>query len=385
MAISAYVGLMGSGKSYNAVKNVLIPAWKQQRKTYTNIPLDIELIEQHFGVTPVQFTIEEIQEDETWFDQVENGSVVVLDECWELWPAGTKSTNIRLDQKDFLTKHRHKVGENGKIVEPVFVTQDLSQLASFVRNLVNTTYHHVKQDQIGVNNRYRVDVYSGAVTGQKPPVKRRIREFYGKYESDTFIYYKSQTQSKSDLHGDEQSTDKRNNILKSPMMIFYAVFPFVVLAFVIFYGLPALKNFFGGGDDMQQPINNDIEKIEGGSPSPDQNNSPPARPKPRLTPEQIAIKHLFDVNKVYISYSEFYKFSRKQKGTYFYSFTFENNDNKSLVKQFELERFDVSVISVNECLALILFNNKQYSVQCYKHVPEETNHGVDLANAAPSL
>lgn len=37
MAISAYIGIPGSGKSYEAVYNVIIPAFTSGRRVVTNI------------------------------------------------------------------------------------------------------------------------------------------------------------------------------------------------------------------------------------------------------------------------------------------------------------------------------------------------------------
>ncbi|SUX73736.1 Zonula occludens toxin [Citrobacter freundii] len=37
MAISAYIGIPGSGKSYEAVCNVIIPAFTSGRRVVTNI------------------------------------------------------------------------------------------------------------------------------------------------------------------------------------------------------------------------------------------------------------------------------------------------------------------------------------------------------------
>lgn len=45
MAIKAYVGLMGSGKSYEVVSNVIIPALGRGRRVISNIAgLDFEAI-----------------------------------------------------------------------------------------------------------------------------------------------------------------------------------------------------------------------------------------------------------------------------------------------------------------------------------------------------
>src|SRR5690554_4502360 len=89
----------------------------------------------------------------------------------------------------------------------------------FVRQLVEETYRAVKLTAIGQRNRYRVDVYMGAATGQRPG--KPIRQLYGKYKPEIYQYYKSHTRNKTDFAaGMEEKADDRANVLKSPFIRF---------------------------------------------------------------------------------------------------------------------------------------------------------------------
>jgi len=156
MPIPAYIGLQRSGKSYNVVEHQILKAAKTGRTIYTNIPLNVELFAQHFpDCKIVIFTIDEIKNDNTWFQTIlEKGSLCVIDEAWRLWPSGLKVTDMQDDHKEFIAMHGHWIGANKQITQPVIVTQDLSQICSYVRGLVDTTYIHQKLDKVGQPNRF---------------------------------------------------------------------------------------------------------------------------------------------------------------------------------------------------------------------------------------
>lgn len=119
------------------------------------------------------------------------GSLIVIDEIWQLWPAGTNARNVRDQYKSFLAEHRHLVGENGLATEIVFVTQDLSQIANFTRSPIETTFRVTKLTNLGLKNHYRVDVYYGAATGASPPISKRASEIQGKFKKEIYALYKS--------------------------------------------------------------------------------------------------------------------------------------------------------------------------------------------------
>ena len=220
MSIVGYAGLPGSGKSYGVVENVVIPALEAGRHIITNIPLKLGRLSDDFPQGKVtMFDNKEAEDDPTFFDLERHpaGVIWIIDEAWRFWKSGMKATNIPQCQKEFFTEHRHNVGPDGRTNEIVLVTQDLAQLCAFVRGLVEETYRAVKLTAIGQKNKYRVDVYMGAATGQKPG--KPMRQLFGSYKPEIYQYYKSHTRNKTDFAaGMEEKADDRANVLKHPLI-----------------------------------------------------------------------------------------------------------------------------------------------------------------------
>lgn len=235
MAIHAYVGLPGHGKSYGVVEHVIIPSLKQNRHVVTNIPLDSDALLMDFGGYITQL-------DDEWHliedlgTVAPNGCVLVLDELWARWPSGLKQEDLSFTDTDLLTKHRHKVDSKGKSMRIVLVTQDLSQIASSVRILVESTYKMTKLTK----KRFRVDIYKGPVKGEKPSKTALIRQTLGAYKPEVYQYYKSATQSETGDVGDESSADGRNSPFRSTKLWSYLI-GFCLFSFL---AVSQLKNFF---------------------------------------------------------------------------------------------------------------------------------------------
>ncbi len=251
MAIDAYTGLPRSGKSYSVVKNVILPSLKEGREVHTNIPLTAKLKDAYPG------QIHQFPAD--WFndtdlcDKFPPGAVVIMDELWRRWPAGLKANNVNFKDKEFLAEHGHNVNEFGHTTRVVLVSQDLSQIAAFARDLVSVTYRSTKLDAVGADSRFRVDIYQGAVTGQNPPKSKLNRTVFDKYEDEYYQWYSSSTKSMTGSVGDESRADKRNNIWKSPFIIFSIAGPLLGIPLLVWYvgGI-----FFGGmgmGDNLEKP------------------------------------------------------------------------------------------------------------------------------------
>lgn len=245
MAIEAYVGLPGHGKSYGVVEHVIIPSIKEGRHVVTNIPLECDDLLADFGVQGSNIT----QLPEDWFERedmsdfIPHGSVAVLDELWRRWPAGLKANQALLADKALLAEHRHRVDEQGRSMRIVLVTQDLSQLSSWVRILVEQTYKMTKLTALGSKRKFRVDIYLGAPTGQNIPKSRLIRQTFGQYKKEIYRYYSSATQSATGSVGDESKADKRGNVWRSPFIIFSIAGPIVGIPLIVWW----LSGFFLGG------------------------------------------------------------------------------------------------------------------------------------------
>lgn len=237
MAIDAYVGKPGHGKTYGVVEHVIIPSLKQGRQIITNIPLKGGDLIRDFGGSVVQLP-------DDWFEVAElselvpNGSVLVLDEVWRRWPKGQKSNQVNVSDKALLAEHRHRVDELGNSMRVVLVTQDLSQIAAWTYPLVETTYRVKKYGRLV----YRLNVYDGCVTGDSPPKSRRIKQSPGKFSKHIFKYYISATQSKTGGVGDESTADARGSILRSWGLWAICLFVIVCGSFSYF----GLRTFFNG-------------------------------------------------------------------------------------------------------------------------------------------
>lgn len=216
MAITAYVGLPGSGKSYSVVEYVILPALNSGRVIATNMPLNYDEV---FAVYPdARGRVYPLQSDtpEGWsllWNKIPKGALVVLDEIWQFWPAGLKADSMNSACKAFLAEHRHCVGE-GRSTEIVIIIQDLSNAAQYVRNLVDKTYLSVKLDMVGATKKFRVDIYQGSVKGPRYPKSGILRTLYGSYKPQVYRYYLSHTKSETGAAGDETRADGRANIFK---------------------------------------------------------------------------------------------------------------------------------------------------------------------------
>jgi zona occludens toxin len=240
VSIYAYVGLPGSGKSYNVVAHVILPALREGRRVVTNVPCFrervFELLAKEGVAQPGElqtFPIEEVSQDpELIRKYVLPGDVFVLDEVWRLWPSGMKANDIPEVYKALLAEHRHMLDTSGRACHIVLVVQDLANIAVFARRLVEQTFLHTKMGHMGQEGRFRVDIYQASMTGVIGPVKQRIRESYGSYSSDVWDLYKSHTKSESAVKGiNEKSVDRRGNILRSPLIAIGL--PLTFVAFIV--------------------------------------------------------------------------------------------------------------------------------------------------------
>lgn len=232
MAIDAYTGLPGSGKSYGVMEHVIMPSLQEGRHILTNIPLELDLLREKFPDCSIEQMKQGWENDPDWADTVPNGCVLVVDEVWRRWKSGQKVSGCNPKDLELLKEHRHRVDEKGNSMRVVLVTQNASDLASWVRDLVATLYVMEKLDHAGLGKRFKVDIYRGCPTGKKIPENLKTRTTYGTYKKEVYQYYKSATQSQTGMVGDESKADKRASMWRSPMLwLFLAGGPiFIVIA-----------------------------------------------------------------------------------------------------------------------------------------------------------
>jgi len=356
MSIIAYTGLQGSGKSYGVVANVLIPAIKTGRRVFTNIPLKQDhWLAEHDGRCPVQFDMQDLIDNPNWFNEVfEPGAICVLDELWRLWPSGLKANQVPVQHKSFLAEHRHLVGDDGFASEIVFVTQDLDQIASFARSLVEYTYRAEKLSAVGQDKRFRVDVFQGPVRGPAPPKTRRIRELYGTYKPEIFDYYYSHTMSETGGSGLEEKPDQRYNMLKSTSLKARLI-AIPVLAFVVYWGGSSVLDYYGGGDDS---VGQGVDQSPAAQPVGQAQKAPPSRPVPQARPQHHDVLSGRSLSIIW---------NNENGDVLEYRIAAETDDGHTAELGFrDLIALDYEVRPVNQCLLVLTINGKKRVVTCRK-------------------
>lgn len=242
MAINAYTGLMGSGKSYEVVENVILPALLAGRRVVTNVAnLQIPEITAYLvksGAdaskigTIVQIKHEDVikpfffpPEDGKGLPKdvlpvVQGGDLVVIDECWRFWPSGGK---MPLAHMEFFRMHRHFINvETSVTCDIVLVVQDIGDLDRKLKAVVENTYVMTKLKALGLTTRYRVDIYA------RVKIRNPYRSLQRKYNKEIFELYRSYSQG-GGQSGNEVAIDDRSNVFKGAL--FTIVLPLVVIVF----------------------------------------------------------------------------------------------------------------------------------------------------------
>lgn len=233
MAIKAYVGRMGSGKSYEVVSVVILEALRRGRRVVSNIAgLDAlemrellieegccddaigELVHvEHDAVLDPKFW----RTDKDAADGVEAfilpGDLLALDEIWRFW-SGFAAKDMPARVMNFFRMHRHFADpETGVTCDVALITQDVGDIARRVRAVIEETYRMEKLTAIGSSSRYRVDVFSGGKTTGKP-----LRQIQRKYDPRYFALYSSHSQKQAGgASAKEENIDARGNILKGAL------------------------------------------------------------------------------------------------------------------------------------------------------------------------
>ncbi|TCO81104.1 zona occludens toxin [Plasticicumulans lactativorans] len=250
MSIVSFCGKPRSGKSYSCIEHVLLPALEKGRSVWCNIPLMMDVIRSRFPTASVSwFDAGEWLRDPESIEQVEPGSILIIDECWRLFPSGQKSNVAPMAFRSFLAEHGHRTAGDWT-TEVVLICQDLSQIAGWVRVLVERTYVTTKLSALGTPDRFRLEVFSGPVGVDRAPKRQLVQSYFKKYDSAVYQYYKSQT--KGEGHGKEELQGVKASIWRRP--IFWLVIPAALVGAV--WASLNLRHFFKGGavEGVPQPV-----------------------------------------------------------------------------------------------------------------------------------
>ncbi|HHV0795749.1 TPA: zonular occludens toxin domain-containing protein [Escherichia coli] len=203
MAISAYIGIPGSGKSYEAVCNVIIPAFTSGRRVVTNIyGLQKDKITERYpdatGEIIVVDNDDVLKADFFPFKGGEGsfcqfGDLIVIDEAWRIFGSDKDMT---AEKKSFIAEHRHFTHpETGISCDLVIVNQSLSNIARFLKDKIETTFS-VGSDvpvlgSVTVNNNTTTQSVeyrsSGVLFNVTPSIKSRTMDLKIQQQLSNFV------------------------------------------------------------------------------------------------------------------------------------------------------------------------------------------------------
>ena len=186
MTIYLLEGKPGAGKSYHAMKDILVPSLKNKRKVFHNLPVNVGNLEgSKFypgALHNLLFTInkEEILTlDKENVDQRNKYSeaLIIIDEAHEYFYTGEKISEEGL--RNFFTFHRHWN------LDIVLLTQDKSNLHRVITSVINVRFYFRNFNFIGMSGRYQVKQYEGMDT--KIVISKKVSS----YDKEYFTYYES--------------------------------------------------------------------------------------------------------------------------------------------------------------------------------------------------
>lgn len=258
MAITAYTGPPGAGKSHALVAQVIVPAVIAGRRVLTNIEgVQPDRVVAHAilkGADPDKvgsvvlfdgadstksgfWPTQEISDADTF---VKGGDLIVFDE-WKLyWPRRGKLPTPDLEA--FLRWHRHLTDEGGQSCDVVIASQIASDIHSDFRALIQRSYKFRKLDSVGASKAYVYHVFDGHLQ----PKGGSYVVGNGRYDPEIFGLYKSYSTTGQ---GQEKATDARGSIWNRSVAIMAAV----CVLMLGFGGWGAYRFFSGGALGAKKP------------------------------------------------------------------------------------------------------------------------------------
>lgn len=250
MAINAYTGVMGSGKSFEVVCSVILPAICQGRRVVTNIDglseerlLDYCLqrdqalsVEQLGSIVHCQDEVirqSHFFPDETKPEQhsvVQPGDLVVIDEAWRHW---NRDKQVTPEAMQFFRMHRHYTHPvTGVSCDVALIFQSITDVHRSVRSVIEMTARTVKIKTLGLARTYRIEFYEGDRLTKAARFSRKVNH----YDKAIFPLYKSY----AGTQGKELVMDKRQNVLSNPWVWVSALG--IVVLFIV--SLSYLRHWF---------------------------------------------------------------------------------------------------------------------------------------------
>ena len=264
MAISAYVGIPGSGKSYEVVLSVILENYIKGRRIVTNIEGISDDKVRDYCLTKkgakeedlgslVKVTDEDCQRDDFFpykgsFGSTicKAGDLICIDEVWRIFP----TNEIKENHRSFIAEHRHFTDEiTGVCCDLVVINQSVSGIPRFIKDRIETTFVMSRLVALGFKKRYRVNVYVGVKCNKQG----LVAQYQNKFNDEIFKLYKSF----DGVNGKQTVIDDRQNFFKSGT--FRLMMIFIILAFG--YSYYSLKDFISPKKQESEQVK-EVEEVK---------------------------------------------------------------------------------------------------------------------------
>lgn len=232
---------MGSGKSFECVRSVIIPAVAKGRRVVTNIDgIQADKIKD-YCVSELKIEIEDLGDvvrctndqvaAEAFFPNHNDsesfckaGDLICIDEAWRFFGTDSKLTE---EQKVFFREHRHYVDAKTKVsCDLVLMVQDITDIHRSLRVVIELNFKTTKLKSLGANSAYRVDMWEGYKQLKKDRVNYNVK----KYDKKIFPLYSSY----SGGEGKEVQVDSRQNAITKAKLIGFGV-TLIILMIGLYY------------------------------------------------------------------------------------------------------------------------------------------------------
>lgn len=228
MAISAYTGVPGTGKSYALVAEIIVPGVRDGRRVLTNVQGvdpqkvleyceakwpkeagelgEVILFDGSQTLEPGFFPAEGEPDGDAF---VRAGDLIVFDEVRMFWPRRGKFSPAVMK---FLRYHRHFVSaRTHQSTDVVLASQLVTDFHEDFRGCIERNYKMKKLKAVGLNSRYVWQSWEGSEQRKG----HHVGNGGGKYAKDIYNLYSSYAGEK----GKEASTDRRTNVIMQPKFL----------------------------------------------------------------------------------------------------------------------------------------------------------------------
>jgi len=227
MPINVYTGLMRSGKSYEVVSEVIVPAIRGGRRVVTNVDgISEEKIHQYlktkhsdddetlYGAI-VHVTNTQVFDTEffPYYDDhkgahtdtiVQPGDLVCIDEAWRFW--GATDCKVHKNHRSFFLEHGHFTNPATNVAcDLVLMIQDLNTLERKLKSIVAFNFRTHKKVSLGMGSTYSLNMWEGHKQAKGALIGNWVR----KYKKEIFPLYSS---FKGGAEGVMVNADRRQNV-----------------------------------------------------------------------------------------------------------------------------------------------------------------------------